>query len=215
MRSKNIILIPHWIAEALGRNKLAVADCLNLDRLRNVVSTNDLVGFLALQNHVHRVVGGDEKLNFLYDCAWTLQRNWVGEDAYAYSCGDRQELPPNASLNNQELRLPDKSHPNYRFVYEQLGVLAEDATVVKELTDRLFSFDRDQTRYEKPFITYDLTREVAGVVINPGLFSSGDQVAVVEAVLKLCYVYQPYHEVCMTSWYKRYLELLSVKQIVA
>lgn len=215
MRSKNIILIPHWIAEALGRNKLAVADCLNLDRLRNVVSTNDLAGFLALQNQVHHVVGGDEKLNFMYDCSWILQTIWVGEEAFNYCGADRLDLPPYAHLNTQPQRQPDKSHPNYRFVYEQLGVLAEDATTVKELTDRLFSFERDRTRYEKPFITYDLTREVAGVVINPGLFGSSDQVAVVEAILKLCYVYQPYHEVCMTSWYKRYLELLSVKQIVA
>lgn len=215
MRSKNIILIPHWVAESLGRNKLAIADCLNLDRLRSVISINDLATFLALQDQVHQVVGGNPDLNFMYGCSWTLQAEWAGGEAYPYVCGDREHLPANARLNRLEERPVDKSHPNYHFVYEQLHPLAVDATTLKELNDRLFSGQRDLERYEKPFITYDLTREIAGIVINPGLFTTGDHIAFVEAVLKLCYVYQPYHEVCMTTWYKRYLELLSVKQIVA
>ncbi len=68
-------------------------------------------------------------------------------------------------------------------------------------------------RYKEPFATYDLTPEVAGVVIYPGYFTTDTiqkyQHELIVSILKVFYVYSAYHEVCKTPFFKRYLELLA------
>ncbi|MNU19554.1 hypothetical protein D3C71_77830 [compost metagenome] len=91
--------------------------------------------------------------------------------------------------------------------------LADDASIKKEVYARLFDANSRCERHEKPYISYDLTPEFEGVVINPGFFTQiGDrqlQADIVGAMLKALYVYEPYNEVSKTPLFKRHLELLS------
>lgn len=47
---KEIILIPYWIQEVLARNQLALSACLDIEKIKPLLSLNDLVSFITLQD---------------------------------------------------------------------------------------------------------------------------------------------------------------------
>lgn len=92
--------------------------------------------------------------------------------------------------------------------------MSYDQSFTKELEARLFDPESKQDQYEKAAISYDLSPSAVGVVIYPGFFTATKpleaQQELVTAVLNALYVYNEYHEVARTPWFKRQLELLSV-----
>lgn len=104
-------------------------------------------------------------------------------------------------------------HDQQDYLGKVVAPLADDPSIHKEVSARLFEPAARQIRLEKPFICYDLSPEFEGVVINPGFFTqtsdSSLQAELVSAMLKALYVYEPYNEVCKTPLFKRHLELLS------
>lgn len=186
-RNSEIILLPHWVHEAMQRNRLPLETCLNFDKMRSILSATDLAGFLQLQEHAKCVVGGKvESGQYALWHAWS--QSCMTEESKAY--------------------LTNTFEP-----------LSRDPSVRDEVLSRLFSEDAKQDRFKEPFITYDIAPGYGGVVIYPGFFTSTTgsdlHIRAVEAILELLYVYTPYHKVSSTSWFQRYLELLSSKQIVA
>lgn len=99
------------------------------------------------------------------------------------------------------------------FFLTSIWSVVHDATVQKDVHERLFVPEARISQYEEPFITYDLTPTVLGVVIYPGFFVASStkelQRSLIAAILKVLYVYSTYSEVAKTSLFKRYLELLS------
>jgi len=179
---KRIVLIPFWVQDILARNKMQLADCLNVAKLKPIMALNDLLAFAALQRHIVQLVGAPVIGDELY---------WIWAESVAA---------------NPELK---------KFLNESISVLSGDPTYNREIQSRLFDPDAHTAQYEKPFITYDLSPEVLGVVIYPGYFTdSGNndlQKSLVSAILKLLYVYEHDHKVAKTPLFKRYLELLSAK----
>lgn len=183
-REKQIVFIPYWVQETLQRNQLPLADCLNLAKIQPLMSLNDVVAFYTLQDYYERVMG-------IQAFAPTgLFWSWING------------IPEGESV--------------LRSFYNSVSTLSCDKTFKQEVESRLFHEDAKTQFYTKPFITYDLTPEVCGVVIYPGYFVGNNlfelQRSVVEAILKVLYVYDPSHEVAKTPLFKKYLELLSVVQ---
>lgn len=180
-RDKNIVLIPFWIEDNLKRNKLPLATCLDFVKMKSLVSLNDLVTFSTLQQYFKRIMGVDESGSL----AW----NWSD------------------SIPNDQ---PELS----KYYWNTFMGLESDKSFHKEVEARLFDEHARTDSKKEPFITYDLTPNVCGVVINPGFFTAhyDEQLnmAVVEAVLKVLYVYSAPHTVASSTVFKRYLELLSV-----
>ena len=54
---KQIVLIPFWIPEILKRNNLPLSACLNLAKLKPIMSLNDIVGFASLQDSAGTITG--------------------------------------------------------------------------------------------------------------------------------------------------------------
>lgn len=100
-------------------------------------------------------------------------------------------------------------------LYNQVMQLSNDPSFKTEYENRYIHLNGD-AQYEKPFITYDLSLEVSGLVLYPTFYQEGSLTPVpqhhfdaVEAVLKTLYVYNTYDEVAKTPLFQHYLELLS------
>lgn len=53
---KEVVLIPHWVHEALARQKLPLSECLNFAVLQKMSSVNDLACFYGLQHYIEELV---------------------------------------------------------------------------------------------------------------------------------------------------------------
>ncbi len=180
---KAIVLIPHWVQEILQRNQLPLSACLDLEKIKPIMSLNDLVSFAALQSFYKQITGADSPMNSLL---------WVWSQSF-----------PTTNVEMKD------------FLWNKVNTLSSDASFKNEVKTRLLSADARVSQHKDAFITYDLQPQVVGVVIFPGFFvgeyGSEFQKPLVEAILKLLYVYESTHEVAKTPLFKRYLELLSVQ----
>lgn len=179
---KQIVLIPFWIQEIMKRNNMPLAECLEFPKVKPVMALNDLVEFSALQEHMDFVLGTKFAGTHLY---------WVWASSI-----------PNGNADSELMQALNSA-----------STLSKDESFQKELKSRLFDTAAKSSHYKEPFITYDLSPTVVGVVIYPGFFDRENNTALqkplVEAILKVLYVYEPSHEVAKTPLFKRYLELLS------
>lgn len=185
MASKtDIIFIPYWVYEALKRRGLPIAVCLDFPKVSHLLAPNELISFAGLQGYDTNLMGCTEQVT---------PRNCGLEDQWLKSLGSNME-------KEGEIR--------------STFAMSYDPSFTKELEARLFDPESKQDQYEKAVITYDLSPSAVGVVIYPGFFSKVTLPAVqqelVTAVLNALYVYNEYHEVARTPWFKRQLELLSV-----
>lgn len=184
-----VVLIPFWIAESLKRAGLQTSDCVDYKKVKDCVSTHDLITFLAAQELTGALIGMKDSNP---GGAWDLGFIW---NESMKPCSEEQ-LKEAATLYEVAYG------PNY----------------LDEVKARLFTPGSNgpeySPTYEKPFITYDLAPDVVGVVMYPGFFtespSKEQQLSLVDAVLKVLYVYNTaYHEVASTLWFKRFLQLLA------
>lgn len=184
---KELILIPYWIEDALQRNNAGLQDCLNFPKLKGVCSLNDLIGFQALQDCVPQILGKGTHSPF---STYRLFDVW------------------SKSVVENDTEMHD-------YLTKNVTLLSEDATFVAEMRTRLFSPESKHGRYPEPFRVVDLNNRLSGVVIYPGFFTDTPnpalQFTLIEAVLKVLYVYDSHSEVSQTSLFLRYLELLSKK----
>ena len=184
---KSVFFIPYWIEDAVKQNGLTLAECLDFTKIKPICSLNDLIGFSALQKYSTTILGKD-----IYDpvSAYEFFMKWatsIGED--------------NPAMHD--------------YLTKNIASLDEDEAFRKELELRLLTPESKQARFTEPFAVHDLTRDMVGVVIYPGFFgdtsSTQAQFDLIEAVLKVLYVYNSHSEVSTTSLFLRYLELLSKK----
>jgi hypothetical protein len=184
---KKVVLIPYWIQETLSRHSCALGDATNFDQLSQFVNTNDLIGFFALQRYIMELAGFE-----------------VHGNALAIKWGETATREGAQTLLTQTI-IP----------------FANDEEYLEDVASRLFTSD---SRFERsphhvePFNMYDITHDVAGVVIHPGFFTeepgaNGYRAALIEAILKVLYAYNAFHEVASTPLFKRYLGLLADKQL--
>lgn len=178
---KRIVLIPYWIEETLRRNQLPLATCLDFAKLRPLLALSDLIGFSTLQRYTELVTGAKEVYPALSD---------IWYDSLSKDQADERE-----------------------FLLHGVTALDDGQVFRKDIFARLFEAEAKLQQYQEPCITYDLTPGVCGVVIYPGFFGAAAtpelQRSLIEAILKVLYVYCTYSEVAQTSLFKRYLELLS------
>jgi hypothetical protein len=184
---KKVVLIPYWVQEALSRHNCGLNDAVNFDQLVKFLNTNDLIGYLALQDYLLELAGFEVHGGALCD-AWKASA----------SCEDNQTLLTQTIV-------PMVGCPEF----------------LDDVHNRLFSRDSLFERlphHENAFNVYDITHDIAGVVIHPGFFteeagSNGYRAALIVALLKVLYAYNAYHEVAHVPLFKRYLESLGQKDL--
>jgi hypothetical protein len=184
---KRVVLIPYWVQEALSRHKDGLHEALCFDTLHKFINTNDLIGFLALQDYVLELAGHE-----------------VHGDALTLKWTETAREEASKTLLTQTI-IPLVKSPEY----------------LDDVFWRLFSrescFER-LPHHTEAFNVYDITHDVASIVIHPGFFteeagSNGYRTALIVALLKVLYAYNAYHEVAHTPLFKRYLDLLAQKEL--
>lgn len=182
-RNKDIILIPFWVAETMKRNQLPLNQCLSFEKIKPLMSLNDLISFLVFQTYTNHVLGSD-----IYIDLAAIWKNSVPED--------KPKLRNECYLDLPKFALDAVNHKE---VWDRIF----------DPTSKHNSYDEKQV----PFTVHDLTPELLGIVINPGFFTEPVdprlQISLIESILKVLYVYDAYHEVAKTSLFKRYLDLLA------
>lgn len=178
---RQIVLIPHWIADVLRRKQLPLATVVDFPQLRKVVPAEDLAALVALQEQWNILCGLQEPCAGSIVCQWFKTVGHAGtEDNTALSS---TVLPlaadPSVGRDLQTRlfagsgRLEQQEEP---FVVVDLS--AEFAGVV---VNPGFFGSGDFVALAKQFLT---------------------------AVLKALYVYEPQNEVAKTPLFRRYLALL-------
>jgi hypothetical protein len=178
---KRVVLIPYWVQDILNRNKMPLADCLDIGKMKPVLALNDLLGMAALQNFFPTVLGSD----FPDELWWVWQTSTADNaelkkfmDAYVTNLGNN---PVYVNVVQSRLFDEDAKH----FVYE-------NPFITYDLSPETLGV----VIYPGFFVGNDIVEL---------------QKSLIKAILKVLYVYDPSHEVAKTPLFKRYLELLAVK----
>lgn len=70
-----IYIIPRWIANTLKRHGLSLVDLLNFDKIKPILSMNDLLNIEASQYHFEKITGIKQNSSILYE--WISTANDV------------------------------------------------------------------------------------------------------------------------------------------
>ncbi len=182
-----VIVIPYWIAESMRRAQMQPKECIDYRKVKEVVSTDDMLSFVAAQGLLQDLIGGQ----WAPDSSWNLSELWQ------------------QSMNGSTADL--KVEADNLFKISRAGYAEETKARLFTPGNNGNEWAPD---YKVPFIIYDLMPDVFGIVVHPGFFSENTttelKLSLVEEVIKVLYVYNTAnHEVAATFWFKRFLELLA------
>lgn len=178
-----VILIPHWIAETIKRNALNIRDCLNFEKIKPILTAEDIAGFLALQNAMYFVTGAEAAESTHIALYYT----WF------------ESASPENQKYLESIVMPISVEPT--FVDNAKARLFEEDAKQEHHTEAFITYD----------LVSGISGIVVYPGYFTKTPNSELNLRAVEAVLELLYVYTPYNEVSKTPWFKRFLELLSAK----
>lgn len=198
---KRVVYIPHWIQAMLQRRNISLAACLDYKQMKELLSQEDQAQFLALQPYK------------LFDATYDAEGYPLD---YHYASNGTQvtdEWSIAGSLYEVWAKSLTAEDVASKSILQSVEALCFDKIVTNELKARLFSKESFSEQYQKPFITYDLARNVIGVVVFPGYFTPEKnpsfKVDLLKSILKVFYVYNTYASVCTTPYFRKYLEALA------
>jgi hypothetical protein len=171
-------IVPFWAHETLMRHNMPLSEILDFTKVRKVFSASDMASILVLQNHWHRIVGGQQ--NQFYDYA--LGSKWSSS---AQKEEDREFL--NGTV--------------YSLTVDE--ALRENA--LNRVFDKDAFRSRDQEAFITYDIAPDVGAIVIypgrfGVNAQEKV-----EVRALEALLKALYKYDSYEMVSRTPWFRQYL----------
>lgn len=177
---RNIIFLPQWIAESLVIQKEPLSTVLDINKMRKLTSTNDLIGLVALNDSIGDLMGLDIKLAIgkgISDC-------WLARNKRDTQLFLENTVAPNVDANTAK---------------EVFNRIINDKSLDHVDVDEFEAIDIDRdvsvivlkygffNRNEKNHIQFEL----------------------IEAILQILYIYYPHHVVANTAIGRKYLELLS------
>jgi len=179
MKQKKIILIPYYVQEIMQRNSLQLADCLDLVKIRRVISVQDIAGFIALQGYNKTIFG----IDIIDDLSFTLSNSIIkgNTELNDFLWKTLTPLSIDESIQNELKARLFESSGKIDHYKEPFGIY--------DLTPEVGGV----VIYPGYFTTNGNTEL---------------QKNVIEKVLKLLYVYGAFHEVASTPFFNQYLKLL-------
>lgn len=180
---RNIVYIPQWIIESIQRQKLHPRVVLDLKVLRQIVSLDDLVSLIALNNSLGELLGLDISLNI----GTGLTQYWLQyADAESKDYLTRTVIPNIA---------PDTA----RVALERLvSDTWEEDMIVDEFVGIDLSADTSAIILKYGFFNSLNTQHI--------------ELSLIEEILQILYVYFPHHEIANSAVGRKYLELLALSQ---
>ena len=181
---KVAILIPFWIQDVLRRAQLPLSACLELDKIKPLLSLNDLATFLAIQNtkYFKLITGSDQQ----------DQLSWIWNQGVIKS---------NVELNDflWKTLIPVSNDSSF-------NTIVEDRLFKKESYDS--NYKEPFTIYDLTPEVFGI------VIYPGHFINSNNivlQKNTLEAILDVLYAYQSFHEVAKSIFFRSYLEVLAKK----
>ncbi len=179
----DLIIIPSFIAETLSRKNIPIKSVVDFNKIKDVLSVNDIATFLGIQDSkywkllVPTSLKNEEYTNFNF---YTLLSN-------------------SADTVNRK---------HFDSIYSHL---VDTRQCDKEILERLFNANNKNSDSEKPYEMIDIADQLVGVIIYPGYFpeeSIKNPNKILSDIIKKMYVYHPLDEIAKSCFYRPYIASL-------
>lgn len=181
------ILLPRFVQNVLKRNKLPLSSLTDFNKVRELLSINDIVLIQTLNRPEHwkSLLG----INIV-----EAQKFWYGSDMGLY-----------------KLWYDSATEENKTYLVNILSVLVESGQANDEIAERLFN-NKEGTlaqELEKPYEIVDIGPKYYGLLLEPGVFPNRDlSNKLVKDILKSMYLYCSQSEVAQTEIFRLYVSRL-------
>lgn len=177
-------VIPHFVRDALKRRGLPLGTILDFNKVREVLSINDIVLVQTLQKSEvwKKLLGIDHQdvKNFHYGTDMSLYGTWYDS----------------ASVENRE------------YLVKILSVLVESGQANDEIAERLFSNNRG-VQAQEPVTSYEITDigpKYYGIIIESGVFPNRTlSNKLLKDILKSMYLYHSQSEIAGLELFRLYM----------
>lgn len=177
--SSKLILIPHWVDEALHRHGMSTSEILNFSKVRTVLSMSDLVSVMALQSFADKIVGPGGVVRDSITYEWTASASSEEDKEFL----TKQMWPLAGDEHQRDLvsgqLFSEESSSGYKQAYKVVAL--DDKAIGVIIYPGFFTEAR----------------------------AADHHLNVIRDVLKQLYVYEEHSSVAATPLTLRYLELLS------
>lgn len=192
LSEKSPVLIPYWVVRVLKRNSLNLTDLLDYNKIRNVLSIEDVADLLSLQH--------------LYVAPF-LDRNYFGRLLNSWEESASGDLKRELVSSVISLSYSEGS--------KESNLLRLNRDAPNDAFSR-FDADSETTVKDQPaFELVDFDRNVYALILKPGfteyVSTYKGQIELVTAMLKQLYVYSKVNKVSSTTLFSSYLKLLEGK----
>ncbi len=183
----NHILIPRFVQKALNRQKLPLSTIADFNKMRELMSINDIVLIQTLQRSEH--------WKTLLDITVVEAKDfWYGTDMRLY-----------------DLWYSSATEENKTYLVNILSVLVESGQANDEIAERLFNNKGDASaqELENPYEVVDIGPKYYGIILDSGVFPNRDlSNKLVKDILRSMYLYCSQSEVASTELFKLYMSRL-------
>jgi hypothetical protein len=197
---QDIFVVPRWVETTFRRSGKPLSDFVSYEVVRQLFSIEDIALILATVNQPEFYLG-------CHVVTSPLSR-------------DRGETEISDSLWMRWYQSTDsKQHQSEIENIRKVSMIPE---VLEDLVQRMFTPSNLDTSAPTPFTIHDISQDTTIVTLAPGYFywprdrQEGDDLSLklVRSILETIHMYQQYHLVASTNWYRYYLRLLSNKKIM-
>lgn len=179
---KVAVLIPYWVKEVLRRNNLPLSTCLEFDKIRPLLSMNDLTTFLTLQNS--KYFKSVTNVDITGQLSYIWGKGLIKSNSELYDVLWKSLIPMQndiSFINELNERLFGNSIKEAKF---------PESYAMYDITPEVFGI-----------VIYPGHFNNSNVNL---------QKLVLESIIEVLYRYYSFHEVAKTQFFKGYLELLSI-----
>jgi hypothetical protein len=204
-QKKEIIYIPFWIEGMLARNNLPLSTVLDYRKMSQYLSAQEQANMFLFQD---------------FDPFTEKVKDGRCVPAYGSCCEPRthitEELPFHPLSTVWRKNVAESTDADDISLHQAIGhldSLSWGEITANEIEMRFDPANCGRIAHNHPFITYDVEREFAIVVVYPAFFELGKYAdnlfALCKAVLEVLYVYNSYASGCVTPYFRKYLEKLA------
>ena len=181
------IVLPSFVQNVLKRNKLPLSTIADFNKVRELLSINDIVLIQTLNRSEHwKTLLGVNVVE--------AQNFWYGSDMSLY-----------------DLWYNSATEENKTYLVNILSVLVESGQANDEIAERLFN-NKENTpaqELENSYEIIDIGPKYYGLLLEPGVFPNRDlSNKLVKDLLRSMYLYCSQAEVARTELFKLYMSRL-------
>lgn len=181
-------LIPKFARSALSRQQLPLSTFLDFNKMREILSINDIVLINTLQKG----------------------SNWAKLLGIG-RCSVEQDFWFDSSMSLYDIWYKSATEENKTYLLNILSVLVESGQANDEIAERLFnnSHGSEIGKIEQPYEIVDIGPKYYGIILESGVFPNWDlSNKLIKDILRSMYLYGSQSEIAKTEFFRLYMNRL-------